>query len=112
MPASNDITSYPPAMLTAISRARELGRVSIPSSTPNALRLKFYGLKTALKRENRIDEIATLSFIVKPNELIILDEAANPIYQDLNAALDALPVSPTNPIDEANAALDRILNGS
>lgn len=101
--------AYPPAMLAAVDRAIALGKFSIPSTSPGKLRLNFYGLASALRRENASGEIDKVSFHLVPGGLEIRLKADENIMQDLENALGAMPA----PADEtADALFSRLSQGA
>ncbi len=99
-------------MLEALSAARRLGQLRIPTVTPHALRLRFYGLKAALRRENREELCEDLVFLLEPDAIIIQTNTNSALSLDVAAALQNLGTVSPNPVDDANAALDRILGSS
>ena len=101
-------TAYPPAMLAAVDRAIALGKFSIPSASPGNLRLNFYGLLAALRRDNAATEIERVSFHLVGESLEIRLKADEDIMQDLDAALGKLP--DTQDAD-ADALFSRITKG-
>ena len=111
MPTPTRSDSYPPAMFAALDHARAHGSFLIPTQTPAALRLQFYGLKFALKREEKASEtgINGISFILKPEGLLLRSIENAPFALEIEAALKAEGAK-SNPINDAEAALDRILN--
>jgi hypothetical protein len=95
MSTPKDPAAYPPAMLAAVDRAIALGKFSVPTTNPAKLRLQFYGLASALRRENRAGEIDRVSFHIVPDGLEIRLKADEDIMRALDAALggDTLPAS-------------------
>jgi hypothetical protein len=76
-------------MLAAIDRALVLGSFPIPTSNPAKLRLQFYGLASALRRENRSAEIDQVSFHIVPGGLEIRAKHNEDVIQALESALGA-----------------------
>lgn len=89
--------AYPPSMLAAVDRAIALGKFLIPSANPGKLRLNFYGLLAALRRENAAENIERVSFHLVSDGLELRLKADEDIMRDLDAALGAMPI----PADDA-----------
>ena len=96
MSTPKDPSAYPPAMLAAVDRAIALGKFSIPTANPAKLRLQFYGLVSALRRENRASEIDRVSFHLTPDGLEIRLKADEDIMRALDAALGGKTPSPSS----------------
>lgn len=110
--------AYPAPMLEALNRAFSLGELFIPcpgSIKPATLRLQFYGLIAALRREGRSELANSLGFYtqseppglwIKLKDLSALGELVSAALADQGETLSPAPSD-----DDASAALDRILKG-
>lgn len=70
MPTPRDSAAYPASFLVALHRALETGAVEIPCPpsdgvNPDALRLQFYGLLSALAREGKPEMKEMLTIITR-----------------------------------------------
>lgn len=117
MPSPRASSAYPASMLQALLLAAETGEFFIPcddGTKPNNLRLQFYGLLGALKREGRgeLRETLLLTLTTEPPGLLIAWRDAGKIGALVQRAIDAhheIPAGDTAPDNDAAAALKRIL---
>lgn len=99
--------AYPAAFFEALAQAGEKGSLSIPCPNPAAMRLRFYGLVRALRKEGKPELVENLGFYIRENppRLEILRKSL-----DDEAALVAAALgSPQSEADPAAEALKRIL---
>ena len=115
MSAPKTTDSYPPEYLAAILRAHEVGEVVIPTDNPDALRLRFNGLRGALRREGRGELADMVSFLVvrakdeQPGYMRIMLRAADPLVADVAAALkNPAPIRSAALVEQENT-LARLL---
>ena len=102
-------SSYPASMLEAFAHAQTHGELIIPTLTPNALRLRFYGLKRALAADNRHAECANVVIRTRDDCLILTNSDLMPETDDIRAALAAAGAKPAPSLaSEADAILDRL----
>jgi len=107
-------SAYPLPMFAAIDAALSRGEFLIPCEKPSALRLRFQGLRGALRRENLAEKIDSVSFHLAPTGLLIRHKDNSADMQAIEAALDlALSTPQPEPSESAQAAaslaLSRIL---
>lgn len=103
-------------MLEALTHAQETGFLRIPCENPAYLRLRFYGLLKALRKEGKTELADGLIFRIPKNtpELVIEATGATPLDATITAAIKAAgrEIPQTSPSFDAEAALERILNGA
>ena len=102
---------YPPNMLDAMQRAFSLGELVIPTEKPQALRLYFYGLGGALRKEGKPELFNALSFSLQaaPPALVISLKENTAFSKSIASALES-PVQPSA-ASEAEDMLSRLLGG-
>lgn len=100
---------YPPNMLDAMQRAFDLGELVIPTDKPQALRLYFYGLGGALRREGKPELFNALAFSLQDNPpaLVITLRENTDFSLAIASALNSSPVA--SAASEAEATLARLL---
>jgi hypothetical protein len=104
-------------MLRAVETALDLGEFVIPTENPAALRLRFNGLRGALRRKGDPSKIDAVSFHLQasPPALVIRPLADAPLLKDVDAALSALSGDKTaepSAAAQAEDLLARLLGGS
>ena len=99
--------AYPAAFLDALAQAGEKGSLSIPCPKPAALRLRFYGLVGALRKEGKPEIVENLGFYIRENPLR-LDIVRKSLDDEAALVAAALGSSPSAS-DPAAEALKRIL---
>lgn len=106
--------AYPPQFLHALRRVAESGEdLIIPTESPVALRLAFYGLFGALRAEGKPELPSMVSIFLSPDKssIIIRPKDATSFAQDIEKALSGNSPSPVSPSegDDYESALARIL---
>lgn len=108
--------AYPAIMTQAMLAAADRGELFIPTDKPAALRLEYYGLTGAMRKEGKTELPDLLTFVIssEPSGLLIRIRDNGPLMDDIARALGAAatPVKPSTSILDAEAALERILGGS
>jgi len=107
MPAPRASSAYPASLLAALHHAMDTGEIFIPCPPsegikPNNLRLQFYGLLSALKREGQpeLGEALTLTLSNDPPGIRVAWRDTGKIGALVAAALQAAGAS----TDEAESA--------
>ncbi len=105
--------AYPPQFLHALRRVAETGEdLAIPTASPDALRLSFYGLFGALRAEGKPELPSLVSIVMLPEKagIIIRAKDATALALDVEKALAGnIPALPSPSEDEYESALARIL---
>jgi len=104
------VNRYDSSLLLALATAQRLGEFFIPSDKPSALRLEFYGLCGALRKENRPEACDGLKFFLKQDGLLIkrgATEVVDAVKAALNAA-EVVVIPEDASIDAAEAFLSKI----
>ena len=102
-------------MLDALERAFSQGELVIPTEKPAALRLHFYGLGGALRKEGKSEIFDGIAFLIRkdPSRLILSLREQTQFGEEVARALAGGNSPPQeSPTSEAEAALARILGGS
>lgn len=108
-------SAYPLSMITAVETAARTSEMIIPCDNPRALRLRFNGLRGALRKAGTAHLIDSVSFLIQENPpaLIIrhVDNCQDSL--DIEKALEGVQLGKpaVSAQEEAEASLDRILSG-
>lgn len=108
--------AYPPQYLQALQQVASTGEdLPIPTPSPDALRLAFYGLFGALRAEGKPELPSLVSITIMPEKagIILKAKDATSLALDVEKALKGgnTPSEIPPAFDDYEAALSRILGG-